>query len=102
MKDIRAGQTVVREGTCLYDNSVECDIWIVHSPIQRGSSDYEDPPEIAEDIERDTFYIIYGPTTERGKSGSGGGGYRSIEEAVEHAQSDPGIGKTIRWKAPAP
>lgn len=88
---------VVKEGTFLYEGIVECDIRIVYSDIRYGSGDYEDPPKIANDIFRDTFYLEYGSTTQRGVYNASGGGFPSLEEAIKKAESAPGIGYTVKW-----
>lgn len=93
-----ANETVVRVGVFVYDGSVECDVRIVHRPIRYGSGDHEDPPEIEDDLEQDTYYIQFGSTTERGVFSAGGGGYASIAEAAAAAESAPGIGSTIQWQ----
>lgn len=46
---------VVKKGTFLYDGTVECDLRIVYSKIRYGSGDYEDPPELENDLMQDTF-----------------------------------------------
>jgi hypothetical protein len=63
-----------------------------------GSGDYEDPPEVTNDLQRETFYIQYGSTAQRGVFNAGGTSYPSLAEAVAGAESAPGIGSTIRWK----
>src|SRR5947207_397479 len=70
---------VVMEGTFLYDDMVECDLQIVFSPTRFGSGDYEDPPEIRDDSQRDTFYLRFGSTTDRGLFNAGGCGAPSLE-----------------------
>lgn len=89
--------TVVKKGTYIYDSSVECDLCIIYSHIRYGSGDYEDPSDIADDIEVDTYYLYFGSTTERGKFNAGGGGYPSLSEAMVAAENAPGIGRTVRW-----
>ena len=98
MTSLAPKQTVVKEGTFRYDAVIECDIRIILSPVRYGSGDYEDPPEIENDVEQDTFYVQYGSTTERGVFNAGGGGYPSLAEAMAQAESPLGIGSTIRWK----
>lgn len=98
MAPLAPNETLVMEGTFLYDGFIECDVCIVRSPIRYGSGDYEDPPEIYNDLERDTFYVYYGSTTERGRYTAGGGGYPSLEEAMAGAESAPGIGGSVTWK----
>jgi hypothetical protein len=90
--------TVVKEGTFLYDDTVVCDLRIVHSLVRFGTGDYEDPPEIRDDAEHDTFYVEYGSTTERGVFNAGGGGHPTLFAAVGHAEAAPGFGKTIVWR----
>lgn len=72
MAPLAPNETLVMEGTFLYDGIVECDVCVARSPIRYGSGDYEDPPEIYNDLERDTFYVYYGSTTERGRYTAGG------------------------------
>ena len=60
---------------------------IVYSPICWGSGDDEDPPELRDDIERDTFYVEYGSIVERGLFNNGGGGFASVGEAMRHVET---------------
>lgn len=98
MSDLQPGAIIVKQGTLLYDRTVECDIRIAQSPICYGTGDYEDPPEIQNDVERPTFYIQYGSTTQRDSYNTDGGGYPSLAEAVAATEAQPGTGKTIRWR----
>lgn len=88
---------VVRTGTFLYDGAVICDLRIVRSPIRYGSGDWEDPPEIANDQELETFYVQYGSSTERGRFNAGGGGHDTLRDAMQATQAAPGIGPTVQW-----
>jgi hypothetical protein len=101
MPSLAPNETVVKEGTFRYAGEIECDIRIVHSPVQYGSGDSEDPPEVEDDIERSTFYIQYGSTTERGIFNACGGGFPTLAEAVAAAAASPGIGDTVRWSKSA-
>ncbi|WP_119965670.1 hypothetical protein [Simplicispira lacusdiani] len=101
MATLQPGERVVREGTFLYDLQIECDVRIVYSPIHYGTGDWEDPPEIQNDLEQDTYYVQYGSTTERGRFNAGGGGHRSLPEAMAAAEAAPGIGPTVRWLGPS-
>jgi hypothetical protein len=60
--NLQPDEEVAKTGTFLYDGEVICDIRIARSPVCHGSGDYEDPPEIATDHERETFYIEYEST----------------------------------------
>ena len=97
MKVENLESNVVKKGTFLYDGTVECDLRIVYSKIRYGSGDYEDPPELENDLIQDTFYLEYGSTTQRGVYNAGGGGFQSIEEAMKQAESTVGFGHTVKW-----
>lgn len=95
--DMRPNETIVKEGSFLYAGEVECDIRIVHSPIRYGTGDDEDPPEIANDMKADAYYVWYGSTTERGQFKSGSRSYASLADAMNGTAKVPGIGDTLRW-----
>ena len=90
-------ETIVKQGTFLYDGVTECDVRIVHSGILYGSGDYEDPVEIRDDQELDTYYVWYGSTSRRGEYVSRHGAYSTLSEAILGAESAEGIGPTVRW-----
>jgi len=94
---LQAGEEIVKAGTFLYDGEVLCDVVIVRDPILYGSGDEEDPPEVAEDRERETFYIRYGSNTTRGQFNAGRPARFTLAEAMKAAEEAPGIGSTIRW-----
>jgi hypothetical protein len=98
MQQLSPGESVVREGIFTSSGQIECRVRIIHSPVHYGTGDLEDPPDVANDIAQDTFYIWYGSTTERDCFNAGGGGYPSLGEAMAAAESAPGIGHTVRWK----
>lgn len=91
-------ENIVKEGTFLYDDCVECDICIVCSAVRYGSGDSEDLPEIENDVDIHTYYLWFGSTIERGKYNAGGGGYSSLAEAMAFAESRPGFGSSVQWK----
>ena len=95
--ELSSGESVVRAGTFLDDGQVVCDLRIVLSPVRFGTGDYEDPPEVSDDVDQDTFYIQYGSTTSRGVFNAGGGGFPTLSAAVAHVESMPGFGNTVRW-----
>ena len=96
MSSLNPGETVVATGTFTY-GAVECDLRIVLSPIRYGSGDYEDEPEIGNDVVQDTYYVQYGSVTQRGVFHAGGGGYPSLIEARLAVEAAPGIGPTVIW-----
>ena len=78
-------------------NTVECDLRIVYSKIRYASGDYEDPPELENDLIQDAFYLEYGSTTKRGVYNVGGGSFQSIEDAMKQAESAVGFGHIVKW-----
>ena len=97
---LRPNESLIQEGTFLYDGTVECDVRgrVVHSPVRYGSGDHEDSPDIQNDLTQDTYYVWYGSTTERGVYVAGGGHDASLREAVQAVEGAHGIGTTVRWK----
>ncbi|MCD2516890.1 hypothetical protein LQ564_11290 [Massilia sp. G4R7] len=93
---LQADQEIVKTGTFLYDGLVTCDVIIVRGPVLFGSGDAEDPPELAEDREQETFYIWYGSTTARGHFNAGGA-RTTLAEAMKVVEEAPGIGSAVRW-----
>ena len=84
----------VRSGTWLYDGTVPCRIRIVRSPVFHGSGDEDDPPELREDREVESFYVLFSPP-----SGPGGdmayGPFLTLAAAASHGESL--VGDTVRW-----
>lgn len=101
LADLPSPENIAKVGTFLYDDSVLRDVCISFSPIRFGTGDYEDLPEIVEDVVVDTYYVFFGSTTGRGSYTAGGGGYPSLAEAVANVQARPGFGKTFQWSAQA-
>lgn len=97
MSQLQPGQRVVAEGTFLYDGLVECDIRIVFGPICYGGGDFDEDLQIECDVVRDTYYVDFGSTTERGVFKSSGGGYSSLQEAMTQTEARPGFGHTVKW-----
>ena len=87
VRGVYDAEKVVRTGTWLYDGEAVKDVRIVYSPIYFGSYDDDDPPEMMNDIKRDTYYVEYGDVTQRGVFNCGGGGFPSLDEAMRHAET---------------
>ena len=97
MGALQPNQRVVAEGTYVYDGAVECDVRVVYGPIGYGCGPFDQESEQYDDMERDTYYVDFGSTTERGVFTAGGGAYATLAEALEGAKKATGIGPTIRW-----
>lgn len=76
---------VIQEGTFLYDKTIICDIRILKRNCRYGTGDYEDEPEIRDDIEGEFFYVQYGSPTARGRFLSESQVLLSLEDAIQEA-----------------
>jgi hypothetical protein len=85
---------VVKSGTFLYAGSVVCDVCIQRTDCRYGSGDYEDPPEIRDDLEGEWFYLWLSPAGSRGQYITGAGGCPTIIEAMRHAEQQL---EGLRW-----
>ena len=90
--ELSSAESVVQVGIFLYDGEVTCNLRIVLSPVRFGTGDHEDPPEVSDDADQDTFYIQYGSATSRGVFNAGGGGFPTLSAAVAHVEAMPGFG----------
>jgi len=90
-----SNENIIQRGTWLYDGTVSCEILIVRRNIAYGTGDYEDDPEIAEDIEGIFFYILYQAAGSPGEFKSEVGPFNSIEEAKAHC--DEATHGTVEW-----
>jgi len=86
---------IIRCGYFLYDGFHPTELRIVRSPIRYGTGDYEDPPEICNDIEVETYYIEYGSTYEKGVFVARGGSFDSATEAELGAAA--AVGESLVW-----
>ena len=86
---------VLREGTWLYADEVVCDIRIVKHDWRYGTADYEDPPDVREDVQGEFFYLQFGSPVKRGEYPSRGSCHLSQEEAEREA-SEATHG-TVKW-----
>ncbi len=78
---------IVKRGTCYYDNTAEYEVVIAESDILYGSGDGEDPDDVAEDKDTKCYYVWYDTPASRGIFNAGGGGYLTVEGAVESVES---------------
>jgi hypothetical protein len=90
-------EQVVKTGTFVYAVGVECDVRIVHRFVRFGTGDQDDPPDIADDIVVDSYYVQYGSTTQRGVFNSESAAFESLQEAMFGAIQQLGQERTVRW-----
>jgi hypothetical protein len=86
---------VVKQGTWLYAGEVVCDVRIVKHDWRYGTGDYEDPPDVREDLQGEFYDLEFGSPVKRGEYLSGGGSHLSLAEAVSEAEA--ATHGTVRW-----
>lgn len=94
--DLRDSGVVVAQGTWLYGGRVRSRIVIVRRDIRYGSGDYEDPAEVAEDRDVETFEVLYSSPSEPNEFRAGGGQYLTLEEARSAAEA--ACGTSVTWE----
>ena len=80
---------VLKQGIWLYAGVVMCDIRIVKHNWRYGTGDYEDPPEMREDLQGEFYNLEFGSPVKRGGYPSRGGCHLSLAEAVSEAEAPP-------------
>jgi len=90
------GKTI-RQGSFLYDGFHPTEVRIVLSATRYGTGDYEDPPEISDDVQIATYYVEYGSTSEKGVFHAGGGGFETAEDAATAVAA--AVGESLVWSA---
>ncbi len=81
-------------GTWLFGGTVLAHVTIRESDVAYGSGDYEDDPEIQNDMERACFYVRwYSPGDSIGvaNSGSDFGPFDSLDAAVAYVAASEGV-----------
>ena len=96
------GERIIKEGTFLYDGSVECDIRIAFSATRFGSGDSRDSDEISKDQDVGAYYIHFGSTTEPDGSSTWAAqrfqqiAARDVRRRTRVSNGVGGIGETVR------
>jgi hypothetical protein len=79
---------VLKVGYWTYDGLIRCRVEIQYADIRYGTTDYEDPPEIADDLPGQWFTVSFAlPTDPHNCPPPHGGCWRTLEEAVSAAES---------------
>ncbi|MBF0209153.1 MAG: hypothetical protein HQK53_20025 [Oligoflexia bacterium] len=85
---------IVKKGKFLYADSIEVDLQIVHWTFRPGTGDYEDDPEFQDDQPGDWYEMRYCSPCKDSDYYSGGGFYKTVEAAMEHASK---MVKIVSW-----
>jgi hypothetical protein len=88
----------IKSGTWLFDGTVPVGVRIVKRDTFYGSGDHEDLPEDRENQNVTTFAVWFESTAQPGTFNTGGGQYRSLEDAVAGAEKL--VGATLKWHEP--
>jgi hypothetical protein len=97
MTSTSLGEHVVKTGSFLYAPGVKCEIRIVHSPVRYGTGDQDDPPEIANDVEANSYYVQFGSPAQPGVFVAGSVAFPSLKEAMLGAAEQLGAQRALRW-----
>lgn len=79
------GDQIIKRGSWLYDGAIPSAIVITRGNVFLGSGDHEDPPEVRDDREAETFRLWFESPPGSGEYPACGGQFLSVEDAVEHA-----------------
>jgi hypothetical protein len=63
-----------------------CYLKIIKWNVIYGSGDYEDQPDIRDDIDVECYYLLFESIFEKGRYESQAGGFLSVKEAKSHAE----------------
>lgn len=85
---------IVKRGTFLYAGETVCDVCIQKTNCRYGSGDYEDAPELQDDIEGEFFYVWYSLAGSRGDFRAGCGAFLTVGEAVRHVEESV---QGVKW-----
>lgn len=90
--------TVVKEGTWLYESTVPAGVRIVSCSIRYGSGDWEDPPDIREDLAAPGFDVQWASaTTPRDYGEFASAVFSSLQDAVAYVELAPWAASTLKW-----
>ena len=89
---------VVKEGTWLYDGQIATGVRIVSCSVQWGSGDWEDPPEIRDDLEVAGFDVQWAsPTSPADYPNSASACFATLDEALEYVEGVAWAKDTLKW-----
>ena len=86
---------IVKRGTFIYADSVQCGVEIVQTASRPGTGDCEDPDDIAADVHGTFYEIRYQSAGGDGRFSSGVFGFESLEVAMRHVES---AAPSVRWE----
>ncbi len=85
------GEQIVKRGSWLYDGLVRSAIAITRGDVFRGSGDHEDPPEVRDDREVETYSLWFESPPGSGKFPACGGQFLTVVDAMAYAS------KLLAW-----
>jgi hypothetical protein len=88
---------IVLEGTWLYAGTTRSRIVILRRDTWYGTGDREDPPEVADDREIETFEVRYDAAGDTGRFAAGGGQYLTLDAA--RARAEAACGSSVVWES---
>lgn len=93
---------IIKEGTWLYDGQIPTGVRIVSCSMRWGTGDWEDPPEIRENLKVDGFGVQWAsPTSPVEYSDQASASFATLEAAIEHVESVAWTKGSLKWSAEA-
>jgi hypothetical protein len=88
---------IVLEGTWLHAGTTRSRIVILRRDKWYGTGDREDPPEVSDDREIETFEVRYDAAADTRRFAAGGGQYLTLDSA--RAGAEAACGPSVVWKS---
>lgn len=77
---------IVKRGICQYAEHKEYGVVIEESKIRYGTGDYEDPVNIANDMDGICYYIHFESLIYNGVFNASGGCFTSLDDAIRYVE----------------
>ena len=91
---------IVKEGTWLYDGQIPTGVRIVACSMRWGSGDWEDPPEIRDDLKIDGFGVQWAsPASPVEYSNQAPACFATLEAAIEYVENVAWAKGSLKWAA---
>ncbi|OOG42815.1 hypothetical protein [Polaromonas sp. A23] len=89
---------IIKEGTWLYDGQISTGVRIVSCSIRWGTGDWEDLPEVCNDLKVAGFDVQWAsPTSPVDYANRESANFATLKAAIEYAESVAWTKGTLKW-----
>lgn len=89
---------IVQEGAWLYDGQVPTGVRVVHCNVRYGTGDWQDPPEIRNDVSGAGFDVQWAsPTSPSTYSAHASAVFPTLADAIAYAEGTAWVAGTLKW-----